>query len=508
MARESRGTAMRIGRNLVAGLGGSIWTALVGLAVIPFYVRYLGLEGYGLIGFLATAQAVIQILDLGLAATVNREVARGTGSGDLAQARALLHTLAAIYWVMAGVIAMVIALLSPVVAGHWLRADGLSADSLTGVVMLMALVIACRWPGQLYQGALLGAQRIVISSALNVALVTLGSGGAVVVLAFVSPSMQAFFLWQVGVGFAYVLAARAASWRILGRERVRYDREQFSRIWRFSAGVSGITVAGIVLSQIDKLVLSKMLGLSEYGQYMLAVAIAGTLYLFSAPFFNALYPRFSVLVHSGDTVRLADTYRLSTRLLGAILFPVAMLFSVFSQDLVQAWTGDPALAQSVGSLLPLLAIGTALHCVMHVPYALQLAHGMTRLPLTISALLLIAIVPLTILLASAHGAYGGALAWLALHALYLVLGAWMTHRHLLKGLGPKWLALDVGVPFGLSAVVGLLAHLSIAGNFGVYVRLGCGAAWVLVAFALTVAASPALRAAALRYLRECAQRAP
>jgi hypothetical protein len=113
------------------------------------------------------------------------------------------------------------------------------------------------------------------------------------------------------------------------------------------------------------------------------------------------------------------------------------------------------------------------------------------------------------LLASAYGAYGGALAWLALHVLYAVLGAWMTHRHLLKGLGGRWLAFDVGIPLGLSGVVGLLAlYLSTAGDFGVYVRLGCGAAWVLLAFALTVAVSPALRAAALQYARELAHMAP
>jgi O-antigen/teichoic acid export membrane protein len=496
---------MRIGRNLIAGLGGSLWTALVGLAVIPFYVRYLGLDGFGLIGFLATAQAIIQILDLGLATTVNREVARGTGSGDLVQVRNLLHTLATVYWVMAGVIAITIALLSPVVAAHWLRADGLPADNhnLTGAVMLMALVIACRWPGQLYQGALMGAQRIVISSALNVAWVTLGSGGAVLLLAFVSPSLQAFLLWQAGVGLAYALAVRLVSWRILGRERVRYDRHQLGRIWRFSAGISGISIAGIVLSQIDKLVLSKMLGLSEYGQYMLAVAIAGTLYVFSAPFFNVLYPRFSVLVHSGDAVRLADTYRLSTRFLGAILFPVAMLFSVYSQDLVQAWTGNPVLAPSVGSLLPMLAIGTALHGVMYVPYALQLAHGMTRLPLAISVLLLVAVVPLTITLASAYGALGGALAWLSLHALYVLLGAWMTHRHLLKGLGAKWLTLDVGVPLAVSMLVGLLASiLPVGGTLGVYSRIGCGIAWAVFASVLTIVGSPALRTAVLQHIRE------
>ncbi|HMH18381.1 MAG TPA: oligosaccharide flippase family protein [Burkholderiales bacterium] len=500
---------MRIGRNLVAGLGSSVLRALIGLAVIPFYVRYLGVEGYGLIGFLATVQVVVQLLDFGLATTINREVARGIGSGEGRETRTLLHTLAVIYWIMASVIAIVMVVLSPVVATHWLRADGLGTERLVVAIMLMGLVIACRWPAQLYQGAIMGAQRIVISSALNVAWVILGSGGAVLLLAFVSPSIEIFLLWQSGVGLAYAFAARAASWRVVGRESVKYDRRQLERIWRVSAGLTGITVTGIALSQVDKVVLSKMLSLSEYGEYMLAVAIAGTLYLISIPLFNVVFPRFSTLVYSGDIDRMAGTYRLSARLLGAIVFPVAMFFSVFPVEIVQAWTGNPSLAQHAGLILPALAVGTALHSVMYVPYALQLAHGMTRLPLTINAILLLIVVPLTIALASAYGALGGALAWLILHALYLVLGTWLTHRRLLKGLGPKWLALDVGVPLAISALVGLLAfNLPVGGDLGVYARVGCGVAWAVVAFALTIAASPTLRAAAVQYIREWVYKTP
>jgi len=500
---------MRIGRNLAAGLGSSIWTALVGLAVVPFYVRYLGIEGYGLIGFLATAQIVVQLLDFGLVATINREVARATGSDERRETSILLHSLAVIYWVMAGVIGIAMVLLSPVVATQWLRADRMGTEGLVMVIMLMGLVMACRWPAQLYQGALMGAQRIVISSALSVAWVTLAGGGAVVVLAVVSPSIEAFLLWQSGVGLAYALAARAASWRVVGREPVRFDRRQLKRIWRFSAGLTGIGFTGIALSQIDKIVLSKMLSLSEYGHYMLAVAIAGTLYLISTPLSNVIYPRFSTLVHSGDTDRLAETYRLSTRLLGAIVFPVAMFFAVFPEEIVQAWTGNPGLALGMGSILPFLAIGTALHGVMHVPYALQLAHGTTRIPLTINALLLLLVAPLTIVLVSAHGALGGALSWLALHVLYLALGTWLTHRRLLRGLGPKWLVRDVGVPLAVSTLVGLLAFtLPVGGDLGVYARVGCGVAWALLASALTIAVSPALRAAALQHLREWTYKTP
>jgi O-antigen/teichoic acid export membrane protein len=493
---------MRVGRNVAAGLASSVWTALVGLAVVPFYVRYLGHEGYGLIGFLATAQAVFQVLDLGLSTSINREIARESEAGDLSGAPALLHTVAVIYWVMSGVIVLAMVAVSHFIATEWLSAEGLAVNDLGYSVMLIGLVIAARWPGQLYQGALMGAQRIVVSSALSVALVTLGSLGAVLVLAFVEPSITGFLLWQAGVGFGYTLAARAASWRVVGRQGARLDRGQLARIWRFSAGVTAITIAGMVVAQIDKLVLSKMLSLAEYGQYMIAFALAGSLYLISGPLFNASYPRFSGLVRSGDTARLEQAYRLATRLLGTILFPVAMLFCVFPRDLIQAWTGDATLAASTAPLLPLLAIGTALHGVMFVPFALQLAYGATRLQLAISAVLLVVVVPLTLVLVLRHGAIGGALAWLTLHSLYLVVGIWLTHRVMLKGLGPKWIALDVGVPLSITALVGVLAYsLSASGDMSVYARVACGAGWTLAASAFAFLASPGLRAAALQWLR-------
>lgn len=499
---------MRIGRNLAAGLASSIWTALIGLAVIPLYVRYLGKEGYGLIGFLATAQALVQILDLGLSTSVNREIARESeAGGGWSHAPALLRTVATIYWVIAAGIALAVLALAHFIANHWLHAEGMASGDVVLAVALMGVVIACRWPAQLYQSVLMGAQRIVLASVLNIATVTLASGAVVFVLAFVSPSVAAFLLWQACVYLAYTLAARAMGWRVIGREGARLDRNELKRIWRFSAGVTAITICGIVLGQLDKLVLSKMLSLSEYGQYMIAFALAGTLYLFTLPLFNAVYPRFSGLVQSRDAAGLSHIYRLSTRLLSTILFPIAMLLSVFPEELIRAWTGDRGLAEAVGPLVPILAAGTALHGLMYVPFALQLAHGTTRLPLTIYAVLLAIATPLTVVLVFSYGALGGALAWLTLHSLYLVLGTWMTRRQLLKELDLRWLALDICLPVATSTLAGLFARaLSAAGELGLYARLACGAGWALVAFVVAFMASPELRNAALRMARGAAFR--
>jgi O-antigen/teichoic acid export membrane protein len=282
----------------------------------------------------------------------------------------------------------------------------------------------------------------------------------------------------------------------------RFDRHQLKRIGRFSAGVAGIAISGIVLSQLDKVVLSRILELPEYGEYMLAVAIAAALYLACAPVFNALFPRFSALVQAADNARLADTYRLSTRLLGAIVFPAAMLLSVFPHEIVQAFTGDPEAARGAGAVLPMLAMGTALHGIMHVPYALQLAHGMTRLPLFISTLLVLVVSPLTVALAWLYGATGGAAAWLVLHSLYFVLGTWITHRHLLKGIGLAWITREVGIPAGISVLVGLFAKWLPWGNdLSAYLRLGCGTALALFTVVLIFAVSPRLRIAAVLRIR-------
>lgn len=493
---------MTLGRNLLAGLANSIWSALVGLAVVPFYLKYLGIEAYGLIGFFVTTQALLQLLDMGMAPTINREVARCSASGDLKEAGKLLHTLAVVYWSMAAAIAVLILALAPLIAEYWLQSKQLSSQTVSHAIMLMGLVVACRWPIGLYQGALIGAQRLTISSGINMTMVTIGSLGAVAVLAFVSPTIEAFFIWQASVGIIYAITIRAAAWRILGKQnQIRFDVDKLKSVWRFTAGMGGIGLTALVFTQLDKVILSKMLGLEEFGHYMLATVVVSGLYVLISPVFNVIYPRMTTLVASGDTEKLTDLYRLGTRLLATVLFPIAMLLAVFSEDLVYIWTGNPDIASSVAPVISLLAVGSALHGVMHFPYALQLAYGMTRLPLMINSILMIVLFPLIVFFAMKYGALGGAMAWLALHVLYVLLGTWLTHRRLLKGVAERWMYKDVGIPLALSILVGLVGRYAILwAAYSVYVKLICGVMLALVATALSISASPQLRAVILNSL--------
>jgi O-antigen/teichoic acid export membrane protein len=95
-----------------------------------------------------------------------------------------------------------------------------------------------------------------------------------------------------------------------------------------------------------------------------------------------------------------------------------------------------------------------------MPYALQLAHGDARLPLIISSALLCVFVPLLVILTMRMGALGAALAWLALHCLYLLLGTWLTHRSLLVHLRFRWICIDVAIPLVITACISVGASLA------------------------------------------------
>lgn len=486
---------MSLKRNFSIGLLSSVWSAFISLAVVPLYLKYLGIEAYGLIGFFATTQAVLTCLDMGMAPTINREVARYSASGEIKEAGKLLHTLAIIYWGMAVVIAILMLVLAPWIAEYWLQSKKLPLQTVSHAVMLMGLVVACRWPIGLYQGALIGAQRLTVSSSISIVMATIGNLGAIIVLAFISPSIEAFFTWQACIGLIYASIIRWGAWQVIGRTKgTRFEVDKLKSIWRFSVGMSGITVSGIVLMQLDKVLLSRILSLEDFGRYALAGVVANGLYIILTPTFNVVYPRLSALIVTNETKNLIDLYRSGTRLFSAVFFPIALAAAVFSEEILFLWTGNLSLASNTAPIASLLLIGTALNGIMHFPYALQLAYGMTRLPLTINAILIVVMIPTTTLLAFKYGAIGGAAAWTILNGIYLSIGTWFTHKSLLKGIGLTWFLFDVGVPFSISMlIVGGIGRIVHEWGLSSYVELLIGSGLVLCAFLIIVMSTPKFR---------------
>src|SRR5258705_12211867 len=93
-------------RNLAANFVAQAWAIGLGIISVPLLLHLLGAEGYGLVGFAASLQAVLAVLDLGLAPTAHRAVSRNARLHRLAPARVLLRTLQLTYFRMGSAIGL------------------------------------------------------------------------------------------------------------------------------------------------------------------------------------------------------------------------------------------------------------------------------------------------------------------------------------------------------------------------------------------------------------------
>lgn len=485
---------MRLARNMAAGMANSVVVVLINLIALPFYLRFLGTEAYGLIGFYATLQTVLQVLDLGLAPTVSREIAHGTETGQQRRSSSLLRTLGVVYVGVALVIAGLVALAAPWIGANWLQAKSLPDATVTQAVALMGVNLACRWPISLYHGALVGAHRLARSAATSATINILATITTIAVLAWGVRSIQAFFLVQAGFGLLQAIVLRLLARHAVGEQDAPYDFADLRRLSHFSMWMGGVAIVGLLLSQFDKILLSRMVSLESFAHYMLAALLVSGLQIFTVPAFNTLFPKFSALIARGDQKSLEYLYCSGTRLFATVLFALGFAIVFQAQAFVTIWLGDAQIAIDVAPLAAWLAIGSVLNGLMYFPYTLQLATGNSKLAFAIAFALLCSMLPVVLILALQYGAIGGAIGWAAINAVYVAGGTWISGRKVQGFAGWPWLRGSVVIPFAGTLVPALLgAWICRTLAIGPWGAMGIGACSALAGVSLGFAGSFAPR---------------
>jgi O-antigen/teichoic acid export membrane protein len=228
---------------------------------------------------------------------------------------------------------------------------------------------------------------------------------------------------------------------------------QLKAIWRFAGGMMVTTLLALLLTQVDKIILSRLLSLEIFGYYTLAGTVATMLYQLIAPITQAYYPRFTELVTQGDTSGLIKIYHQSAQLISMLIIPATILLVFFGKHLLLLWTGNVLLSQNVAPLLALLVLGTMLNGFMHIPYMLTLAYGWTKFAVYQNIIAVILLVPSIIWATLRYGAIGSAWIWLILNAGYVLIGVHFLYRRLLVTEKWRWYGKDLCMPmFGVGFV--------------------------------------------------------
>lgn len=427
--------------NITANFIGNAWSALIGLLFVPIYLNYIGAEGYGLIGIFASLQVVLSLLDSGLSTTLNKEMSRlSVLPQKEQQMQNLVKTLGNVYWGMALVAGLIALCISPLLARYWVHPVNLSIKTITYAFVLLSISLVFQFPSGFYSGGLLGLQRHVMLNAIRIVFATLKSVGALVVLVFVSRSVLAFFGWTLLVAILQSFTLKFVLWYYLPKTASEpvFDKQELKNIWRFAAGMAGISLTAILLTQVDKIILSKILSLEQFGYYSVACTLGLMISQIVGPLTQSYFPKFSNLISLNKITDLKNLYHQGCQLISVLVLPATFILFFFSKELIFIWTHSEKTVANTWLVASVYGLGTGINGLLSIPYQLTVAYGWTKLGFYQNVFLLCLMIPLTIYLSLHYGALGGALSWAIVNILYFLITPTLIHNKILKNEKSYW----------------------------------------------------------------------
>ena len=483
---------------MIASYASQIYVTLVGILILPLYLKYMGAEAYGLVGFFTMLQVIFNLLDMGLTPTVARETARFRGGAtDALSYRRLLRALQVIFVGVAVLGGGLMFVFSAVIATSWLNVQTLSASQVQLSLQLMAICVAARWLSGLYRGCISGSERLVWLSGFNVFVATLRFLGALPVLIWVGQTPSVFFTYQLIVAVIEIAGLSVKTHRLCpavsAGQVIGWSLSSLftpiKPVLKFSLTIAFTSAVWVLVTQIDKLMLSKLLPLEDYGYFTLAVLAGSGVLMISGPISNALMPRMARLQAEGDEVGLISLYRGATQIVSVIAIPACLVLAFFAEQVLWVWTGDAHATAQAAPVLRLYAVGNGFLALAAFPYYLQFAKGDLRLHSIGSAIFVLLLVPAIIWGTLQYGVEGAGWAWIAANLAYFVGWVPKVHARFVTGLHIQWLKHDVGLIALLTIIATTIVDSSIDWS---HHRTSVGIEIIIVSLLLlTVAASGA-----------------
>jgi O-antigen/teichoic acid export membrane protein len=191
--------------------------------------------------------------------------------------------------------------------------------------------------------------------------------------------------------------------------------------------MSGVTLLGALTVQMDKIVLSRMVTVEQFGYYTVAATVAAGMLQLVYPLVQAVLPRAIQL--RAEPAALRSLGIKLVRLIGMLVGLGALLFIAAGEWLLGVWLRNPAVVAVVYPLLAVLLVGTALNAFYNVGYINWIVHEKIRRVFQVNALALALSVALIPPLVAWQGTIGAAFGWLAINLIGFLLSLeWLKRK--------------------------------------------------------------------------------
>jgi O-antigen/teichoic acid export membrane protein len=259
-------------------------------------------------------------------------------------------------------------------------------------------------------------------------------GGVIVVLIW--PTLLAYLTWHATIALLETLVRGKLAWKTLGviRNQVKWKTKELRPAWKLIASMSGAILLGALTVQMDRIILSRMTSIDQFGYYTVAATVAlGSLQLIN-PLTQAILPR--AIQMRADPIALHSLNIKLARIIALIVGVGALIFITIGKWILDIWLRNPLVVTAVHPLLAILLIGTCLNAFYNVGYMNWIAQEKVHRIFQVNALALLLSVTLIPPLILWQGTIGAAFGWLIINLIGFVFSLgwikWKTNKSMVK----------------------------------------------------------------------------
>jgi O-antigen/teichoic acid export membrane protein len=413
-------------RNSLLNLIGQVVPLLVGVATVPFIVRGLGPERFGLLSIAWVVLSYSAVFDLGMSRASTKFVAEALTKGDRESVGSIVAAAVAAQGILGVAGGLALALAAPSIVSVWLKVPAPLAAEAAEAFRLLGLAVPLVIVSGSFSGALQGAQRFDLVNAVQIpatvgiylaalfgALLGLGLFGIVALIVVVRTLALVGFL----VAYTQYLPGFQP-----------FPASMFRVLFSFGGWVSVSNVVGPILVYADRVLLGSLVSAAAVGYYAAPYeVVTRALWVLPTAVSTALFPGFSAWTASGDRQALSRTFARAVKYLLLSEGVAAVALVIFADFVLRFWLG-PEYAEHSTWAMRILSVGVLINSLVTVPYAALQGGGRPDLTGKFHLLELPVYVVTAWFLISLWGVTGAAAAWSARVALDGALLFWASRR--------------------------------------------------------------------------------
>jgi O-antigen/teichoic acid export membrane protein len=390
---------------------------------LPLYVKYVGLNQWGVIAFCNLITSLVLIIETGVGQNLIRELTTRTGvNPDFVLTKSMVFSIIERYYNIAGIaLGLIIILLSDDLAKSWLRLGESEVELSRQAIIITGISLIFLIPSMLYRVVLIADSQFTSLNKIQIFYLILKNIGGIILAIYTGEIYYSLWWFAVIALMDYIhrkkLAYRSIKPNIISIIN-NEERQESRKIILNSFRMSIAVILGALVVNIDKLVVSKLASVEEYAVFTIASTIALAVLQVAQPIANVALPK--IVSTWNDKIKLTKL-NISLMLQFICISMLLILgYTFLGQKIIYTWLQNSNIAEGVYSLVSILFIGTILNMLSWVGYMNWIASNKTNTILIINGISLAISIALLPILYKNFGIEGCTSAWIILNAITIL----------------------------------------------------------------------------------------